>query len=70
MKEIAKFKALDNQVLTPIEAGKLLNCGADAVRYLHRIGRLDAIRTPGGLRLFLRQQVEQLALERSGNSQS
>jgi len=45
------------------EAAKLLNCSPNHVRYLERTGQLRARRV-GYLRLYNREEVEQLAAER------
>jgi excisionase family DNA binding protein len=55
--------ALD--LLTVGDAAAILGLSPDMVRVLHRQGRLPALRTPGGYRLFKRRDVERLALERS-----
>lgn len=46
------------------EAARLLGLSSEGVRYLARIGRLQTLRTSGGIRLFSRTEVEQLAAER------
>jgi DNA-binding transcriptional MerR regulator len=46
------------------ETSKRLKLSADGVRYLERIGRLPAMRTTSGVRLFFREDVERLRLER------
>lgn len=47
------------------EVGKILNLSADGVRYLERTGRLHAIRTISGVRLFDPVDVERLRHERA-----
>ena len=54
--------ALD--LLSVGDAAAILRLSPDMVRVLHRKGRLPAFRTPRGLRLFLRSDVERLARER------
>lgn len=56
---------IDGELLTVIEAANLLNCGPDGVRYLHKVRKLEAVRTPRGVRLFQRSDVERLAKERN-----
>jgi DNA-binding transcriptional MerR regulator len=46
------------------EAGQILNCSANHVRYLERTGQLEPARRVGWLRLFNRQAVEALARDR------
>jgi excisionase family DNA binding protein len=46
------------------DAAAILRLSPDMVRVLHRKGRLPAFRTPRGMRLFLRSDVERLARER------
>jgi excisionase family DNA binding protein len=50
------------------DAAAILGLSPDMVRVLHRQGRLPALRTPGGMRLFLRTDVEKLAREREARS--
>ena len=56
----------DDQFLATCDAAKVLNCTPDNVRSLERRGRLIAIRTPGGRRIFRAIDVERLAMERQG----
>ena len=42
----------------------MLDCSNDLVRYLERTGRLRAVRTESGVRLFSRADVERLAAVR------
>ncbi len=53
------------ELLTVGDAAVILGLSPDMVRVLHRQGRLAALRTPRGNRLFNREDVERLALERS-----
>jgi excisionase family DNA binding protein len=46
------------------EVARILDVSADTVRHLERMGRLPALRTSGGVRLFNRCDVERLARER------
>lgn len=43
------------------EAARLLGRSSDMVRYYERTGRLLAVRTAGGVRLFEREAVERFA---------
>lgn len=54
----------DDQFLATCDAAKVLNCTPDNVRSLERRGRLEALRTPGGRRIFRALDVERLAMER------
>jgi excisionase family DNA binding protein len=56
---------LELDLLTVGDAAAILGLSPDMVRVLHRQGRLAALRTPRGNRLFKRKDVERLALERS-----
>lgn len=50
------------------DAAVILNLSPDMVRVLERQGRLRAYRTPRGMRLFLRSDVEKLARSRATQS--
>lgn len=52
------------ELLTVGDAAAILGLSADMVRVLHRQGRLPALLTPRGNRLFKREDVERLARER------
>jgi len=54
----------DQGWLTVSDAGKVLGVTPDAIRDLERRGRLHAIRTLGGVRLFRAQDVEHLRQQR------
>jgi len=58
------MQQVEAQLLTPAEAGRLLDLTPAGVRYLERAGKLRAMRTPTGRRLFRRRDVEQLAAVR------
>ncbi len=45
------------------EVARLLNRSAATVHYYNRTGKLTATRATGGVRLFLREDVERLAAE-------
>jgi DNA-binding transcriptional MerR regulator len=47
--------------LTTSDTARILNRAGATVLYYERIGRLKAIRTQGGIRLFERADVERLA---------
>jgi excisionase family DNA binding protein len=46
------------------EAAVILGVSPETVRSWERCGRLSAVKTPGGVRLFCRRDVERLAHER------
>lgn len=69
MEKKRNFKVKDEELLTPLEAGRILGVGADSIRYLHRIGKLRAIRTAGGNRLFFKQDLEELRQHRQIESE-
>jgi DNA-binding transcriptional MerR regulator len=46
------------------EVAAQLNCSAANVRVLERAGKLSALRTARGVRLFVAQEVRNLAAER------
>ncbi len=56
------------ELLSVGDAAAILGLSPDMVRVLHRQGRLPAFRTPRGLRLFLRADVERLARERGAQT--
>jgi excisionase family DNA binding protein len=51
--------------LTTSDAARLLGVSADMVRCYERTGRLAALRTAGGVRLFTRQEVNRLVQARA-----
>ncbi len=55
---------MKDELLGCTDAGRVLKVGPQRVRQLERTGRLPAIRTAGGWRLFRRDEVERLATER------
>jgi excisionase family DNA binding protein len=60
---------VDNELLSTADAAKILGLSADMVRLLAREGRLQpAAQTTRGLRLFRREDVEELAAERAGTA--
>ena len=48
------------------DAARLLNVSPQTIRVWERAGRLAAVKTAGGVRLFDRRDVERLARERGG----
>ena len=52
------------EIVSVVDAARILNLSGPGVHYLVRMGRLSAFRTPRGQRLFLRADVERLARER------
>ena len=48
-------------LLTPCEAGRILGLTSEAVRALNNKGRLPALKTLGGRRLFRMGDVQRLA---------
>jgi excisionase family DNA binding protein len=54
-----------NDLLTPSDAARVLGLSADSVRVLSDTGRLPAMRTVSGRRLFRRSDVDRLALQRA-----
>jgi|tagenome__1003787_1003787.scaffolds.fasta_scaffold18500351_2 excisionase family DNA binding protein len=59
-----------NDLLTPSDAARVLGLSADSVRVLSDNGRLPAMRTVSGRRLFRRGDVDRLALQRAQNGAS
>lgn len=55
----------DELLLRAADAAEILGVSDTIVRRLHRQGRLRALMTVGGWRLFLRSDVEALAKERA-----
>lgn len=53
-----------DQLLSVADASRILNVVPATVRAMERAGRLPALRTAGGIRLFRREDVERLAVER------
>jgi excisionase family DNA binding protein len=56
--------------LLTAEAAQLLGVSEATVRLWERHGRLDAIKTARGVRLFDRRDIERLARERAQRSRS
>lgn len=53
-----------DDLMTVADAAGILGLSVDMVRLLEKSGRLPALRTTGGIRLFRRADVERLAEER------
>jgi excisionase family DNA binding protein len=53
-----------SELLIASEAAKLLDCTAANIRALERAGKLPALRTESGVRIFRREDVDRLAVER------
>jgi excisionase family DNA binding protein len=54
-----------NDLLTPSDAARVLGLSPDSVRVLSDSGRLPALRTVSGRRLFRRGDVDRLASDRA-----
>ena len=52
-------------LLTSTDAARALNVSTELIRWLHNEGKLPALRTVSGTRLFRRSDVEALAAERA-----
>jgi excisionase family DNA binding protein len=59
-----------NDLMTPSDAARVLGLSPDSVRVLSDSGRLPAMRTVSGRRLFKRGDVDRLAAERALHSAS
>jgi excisionase family DNA binding protein len=53
-----------DDLLSVSDAARVLDVTPSTVRMMERLGKLPALRTAGGMRLFQREHVEQLAAER------
>ena len=53
------------ELWTSGNAARALGVSAERIRQLEKLGRLPARKTAGGIRIFLRQDVERLAAERA-----
>ena len=60
----------DSKIYGMKDTAKALDLTPDGVRYLVSRGRLRELRTPSGQRLFLREDVERLAAERTAERDS
>jgi excisionase family DNA binding protein len=60
------LNAAEHQPITVSGAARILGCSEDTVRRLEGAGVLRAVRTPAGMRIFERSDVEQLATRRAG----
>ena len=57
---------MQQDLVMTTEAARLLGVAADTVRAWERLGRLRAIKTGRGVRLFSRDDVQRLAAQRAG----
>jgi excisionase family DNA binding protein len=57
--------AAEHQPITVSGAARILEVSEDTVRRLHAAGVLPASRTPAGMRIFARGDVERVATERA-----
>ena len=57
-------KVNEMDIIGVSDAARLLNVSESSVRYWVKTGRLPALRTPSGHRLFMRADVEALAQTR------
>ncbi|MEA2697849.1 MAG: Helix-turn-helix domain [Myxococcales bacterium] len=58
-----------NDLMTPSDAARILGLSADSVRVLSDNGRLPAMRTVSGRRLFKRGDVDRLAAQRAAHAE-
>lgn len=58
-----------DEYLSVADAARILGVVPATVRQMERSGRLPALRTAGGIRLFCRADVERFAEERTANNQ-
>jgi excisionase family DNA binding protein len=58
----------EEMLLTPSEAARILGVTPEAVRSLNNKGKLPALKTMNGRRLFLLSQVNRLAEQRSASA--
>ena len=58
----------DTTFLLTNDAAYILKVAPDTVRYPEKTGRLPALKTSGGVRLFDKKDVERLAREREARS--
>ncbi len=56
------------ELLTTGDAARVLGVSPDSIRVYERIGLLPATRTAGGVRLFTREDVEELAAKRASRA--
>lgn len=61
------YQRMSLTTLDPVlttEAARLCGVAPETIRHWHAIGRLPAVRTAGGVRLFSRADCERIARER------
>ena len=56
---------IKSEFLATSEVARILGISSEMVRYLERVGKIKAHKTPGGMRIFEREEVERVASERS-----
>jgi excisionase family DNA binding protein len=61
---------MDDRPVTVSEAARLCGVSADTIRRWEAAGRLLARRTGTGVRIFVRADVERLALERARRAEA
>jgi excisionase family DNA binding protein len=54
--------------LTTSDAARVLGVAGTTVHYYDRIGKLSSVRTAGGIRLFRREQIEQVLADRKNGT--
>ena len=54
-----------SKLLVTSEVGRILGISSEMVRYLERVGKIRAHKTPGGMRIFEREEVDRVASERA-----
>jgi excisionase family DNA binding protein len=61
---------MDTAPLLTAEVARILGVSSDTVRLWERAGRLSALKTASGVRLFAKHDVEQFARERGAGEGS
>jgi excisionase family DNA binding protein len=54
-----------DDLLTVTDAAQVLSVSTETIRRYHKAGRLPAQRTPKGIHIFKRRDLEKLAAERA-----
>lgn len=67
---LKNINELDGKLLLTRDAAKMLDVGDRRVQGLHAEGLLPATITPGGVRVYLRADVEKLAAARKKKKQT
>jgi excisionase family DNA binding protein len=55
----------ESELLSVTDSAKILGCSSDLVRLLERTGKLPAMKTAGGVRIFRREDVEAMRRTRA-----